>query len=1120
MFLRGILSVALLAVAVGCAKKKDYEKLHKGEPGTHFSKKSINDLCSDASDPCVYLPSVENMPYNVTASRPYWQGEEKLVIAKIGKSSIDFLQIEDDERFEGNINNYSPVLSLPIEHKDYQCKEDEYGDCSNVEEEDTEKAWEKKRYVQINPDQIEIKETNSLPIQLAMLSGAGCFSTVSKEVTKFKVEKDAINFTIKKTYKAAASCANLESFDDLRYLVFTIDYGYSIVKLSSIADPNYKTIDYPKADEAKFGFFKTELKKKSIDNLDSVMGIRKNVMNRWSPNKKEIVYYLNDEFFLPENKNILDSTKIAIETVNASLKRADAGFIVVLKDGRDKSISDIRNNFIIFVKDPQASGVIGYGPSVVNKRTGEILGARTVMYYGTIVKFVSSSYDLLVDEVIAAARAEAAASAAASAASAGGSEGVDDAAMARVSENAERSAEIVPYRIASDFSVRDLLQNERDMVRNIFDDIESEEFDVEKLHSHSTKFDKEIERMAEETFYHASQVNFDEATVQALKQKLKKEKKLVKWDDLSEQERAGYIKELLPFIWVPTLVHEFGHNLGLRHNFAGSTDEANFYSARERQALDIHRDISYSSIMDYAHKQTNELPIMGKYDVAALKFAYAREVETTQGQFVKVDTTLENTLEGNRELALKRYKYCSDEHVGANPLCNRFDEGKNFEEVAKHYGESFKRLYEKRNFRKRRFSFEGRSGDFAYMISSLNQFMGLRNFFEIYDQRKYDGAYDSPDWKDNPVLVDIKKASDYTFNFFMDLLEEPAYHCVEIDPEAGKITKVAPFGEMSKGTKLGDDFGITFDIHNGCLFLNAYGREGRVYLEFGKYFNNSLDLRVDRSQIEDGDTSQIDVRGDWLDKSMATLFLTKRFIRPTTIGAASNGSFLDYPEYRERFLKFTDSLLKNNMQKEVALSNGQADVATLKLSYSFDFTHKINRSYNAGVNALLGLETSRTDFKELFIRQIKSSLKENEKDWDMYSYFKVEEVSIALSEEYIKERYNFDETVKFEEGGVLKNRFGVYKHNTLGMQLVALKKQIDLMEEINPRVLQLIYMSKVSDEVQIPEDAPAELKELAEKLDADAIKLYLGGSVNNKALLSSFLALANNKEVLLHQLVR
>src|SRR5690606_14629118 len=121
-------------------------------------------MCSDPNDPCVYAPSVENTPYNISASRPFALGEQKLVVIKIDENEIKFLQVEEDERFNDNINNFSPVLSLPIEHKHYKCKKDEFGDCSNEQEEDEKRHWSKKKYVEVQLDKIEVKEVNQLPI--------------------------------------------------------------------------------------------------------------------------------------------------------------------------------------------------------------------------------------------------------------------------------------------------------------------------------------------------------------------------------------------------------------------------------------------------------------------------------------------------------------------------------------------------------------------------------------------------------------------------------------------------------------------------------------------------------------------------------------------------------------------------------------------------------------------------------------------------------------------------------------------------------------------------------------------------------------------------------------------
>ena len=48
------------------------------------------------------------------------------------------------------------------------------------------------------------------------------------------------------------------------------------------------------------------------------------------------------------------------------------------------------------------------------------------------------------------------------------------------------------------------------------------------------------------------------------------------WEELSDKQKEAVITIILPEIWVPTLIHELGHNLGLRHNFAASEDKENF----------------------------------------------------------------------------------------------------------------------------------------------------------------------------------------------------------------------------------------------------------------------------------------------------------------------------------------------------------------------------------------------------------------------------------------------------------------------------------------------------------------------------------------------------------------
>ena len=88
------------------------------------------------------------------------------------------------------------------------------------------------------------------------------------------------------------------------------------------------------------------------------------------------------------------------------------------------------------------------------------------------------------------------------------------------------------------------------------------------------------------------------------------------------------------------LVHEVGHNLGLRHNFEASTDRSHFQIIDGAQATS-------TSTMDYVVGMT----IPGSYDIDAMRHGY--------GDGAEVDT----------------YRFCTDEDVNVVGACARWDFG-------------------------------------------------------------------------------------------------------------------------------------------------------------------------------------------------------------------------------------------------------------------------------------------------------------------------------------------------------------------------------------------------------------------------------------------------------------
>lgn len=110
----------------------------------------------------------------------------------------------------------------------------------------------------------------------------------------------------------------------------------------------------------------------------------------------------------------------------------------------------------------------------------------------------------------------------------------------------------------------------------------------------------------------------------------KKSLELKRWKHLPKDLQVKTADAITVATYSNTLVHELGHNLGLRHNFKGSNDKSNYYTLEQAHQLGLNNIPAYSSTMDYAPSMLDETPTWGLYDIAAFKFGYGRKVETVQ----------------------------------------------------------------------------------------------------------------------------------------------------------------------------------------------------------------------------------------------------------------------------------------------------------------------------------------------------------------------------------------------------------------------------------------------------------------------------------------------------------
>jgi hypothetical protein len=120
--------------------------------------------------------------------------------------------------------------------------------------------------------------------------------------------------------------------------------------------------------------------------------------------------------------------------------------------------------------------------------------------------------------------------------------------------------------------------------------------------------------------------------------------------------RPAWVKRLMKRYAFGLIIHELGHNQGLRHNFEATNDAFNFFPTywdykvtkkgdryepvslwgriTDQQAAGTGgvdgfgmREVSYSSIMDYHFKSNSAWAGLGLWDKAALKYAYGDLVE-------------------------------------------------------------------------------------------------------------------------------------------------------------------------------------------------------------------------------------------------------------------------------------------------------------------------------------------------------------------------------------------------------------------------------------------------------------------------------------------------------------
>lgn len=1097
--LMGLQLVSALLLTLGCTKEVPFESLPVEQKEYVVSKGII-----DTKAQYLYSSSQQNGSRSAADAFPFLSGDNKRVKLQLNKDSLDIIEEEKDARFKDNKTNNKLVLSIPIEHVQYQCAKDRFGECTNREENATTVAWDQRNSIKLNMQGAVSGELQLLPLLASAELGENCYQNIGSRLVHSEITDTAINFQVERTFKTSIDCIP-DEIESLADLTVSAVYHYSLVKLEAVLSKDYVPISYPvsSTDERTFGFFSSTAIKLDVDNNNTDRS-EKQLMNRWNPNRKEIVYYLSDEFAKPENKQIKELTQQTVNSLNNGLDAAGVNFKINLKDPAGKIPGDIRNSMIVLVEDPVASSVIGYGPQTEDPVTGEIISARTIMFLGTIKKFVKYTYDEILREKLAQRleKQDAAKSAiklsldeklmkkveaakksgqAHSLASISGKiknvlnrKSLDKKTVAKSIASNDRSAGgnsiIVENKLAR---IKEMLQDTTKM-RN-------EEYSSRDLKAR-VKYLQEAKNCA---FAPASE------GVGRISQKLANQfaDDAKPWVELDEDAKQAAIAIILPEIWIPTLIHELGHNLGLRHNFEASEDKANFYSQEDLARIGADHEIPFSSVMDYGN-DLKTLPVLGKYDIAALRFGYKREVDVTDAKgesqtlVIAPDSTLEATLAKNPTLEKVAYGYCTDEHVGINAGCRRFDLGTSYTEIVANMIQDYEEAYSKRNLR------DGRSSmslldDLTYARRINGIFKDLRLMMEVRERvaTRYDLPADAPEWEQIDFLIDLKEATVLGGQFLTRVLLVPDKTCaIALAAKPNVLIAVDRLDNIDSSLL------SCYDIKLRPEYV--------VVAEAGKSMNSKKDPNSTNNYAD-----QIDMRGVWIDKILAARQLLNRQIGIFSMDQEID-SYLNTPEVRKDILTAVEGLISDTVVQPVEFTLVDGSKAELEIPVDLGVSQIIAKPIHPAISKAMGLNSDAvTPLQKVVAQVVSSNAHDKTKKY-------VDDTAVAQSVEVY--RLPLVENDSLNKGNPSIDlddvKIVALPGNTIAIDAIKNLKVTKILDAVETKDLEKLIELRKAGKTKAPTDSSDEVKKVW-ALDTATVQAYLDNVIRSSDF---YIKLLNN----------
>lgn len=970
-----LIMLVLPLVLVGCGKEREIKTLPRIDV---MAKSLINENTEMMS-----VASTGQVSRTTSFGRPYFQGQEKIVKLEFQEHNLVAYAVDKETRFDDNITNRKVVFKIPIEHLAFREQTDAFGETINVEEKNEFIPWNERPYFRAKPEEFKFTSVETLPTEFGKIFGdQSCLTDQGQSDLEFTVKEDGIDIVIKRDYTSSIFCEN--NVDELFDLTWSEVTHYNLVPLDSLISKDYERTVYDREWERTFGYFDHVDKKLDSSNSDT-QAQEEFLIHRWDPNREKIVYHLDPKFNKPENLGLKQATLLGLDRLNDSLAESGAKMRIETVEGDENfRPGNIRYSSIVMVEDPVGAGLLGYGPSVANPRTGEIVQARTVMYPGIMRKLIKRAYDELIEtssNSVAAPSPQPNQEDDDSGEVIGEGSQNQDRVMAELkkalSEKKDLHSHIKWAKPSTSLKSGSLSGDSADQGNlfagnsgssfNSLKALKKESFFKRTLDSARTLFqrlassgdaDNSIEEINQIDLIEAYSKNnmmpalvetFTDIADKDLQEQILAMGEGQEWVDLDESVRESIVNLVMPYVWIPTLIHEVGHNLGLRHNFQGSEDKDNFYTLEELKAKGVTSSLGspYSSMMEYSKSEITGLRVPGKYDIAALRYAYAGMVEMPDGSIVEASSVSPSDI--------KEYGYCSDEGVPLNAGCNRFDEGTNLVEIMESQIDSYERRYKDSYKRNGRANFS-MIDDLSAAARTNSMFRSMRIAFERVSDIMIEFNVDYDQIKEIEWLDDMNKASIVAAEFLMNVVAEPDYSCVVF--QDGQFNGIVPFSTFGRGS----DSCYDVELNPGFQVVGELGKD----LKSRKYSTNT-NIFID----------QIDVRGVWFNKVLAMRYLMARSLGSLSFDD-NTISYMDHPEIGPKLNKFVKDLVYGDVVANTEITFLDGTKQDFEYAHSLSVGYEIENSLFGLIHRGLRIPMRKADLNEILVSQIKNeSLKGN-----------------------------------------------------------------------------------------------------------------------------------------------